>query len=237
MKTIKTIKTCCALIGAAALLTASPTFANLTGTVTLCNAGGNANQGGWFQAVTSDNGTFYTFCLSIPTAFNLGHSYYYDISSTIVANGVGAPPAAPDYVTFGTAYLYSQFLAGNAAYSNINAVQATIWYLQGNLTKNGNGTGGIGFYDPENHQNLFNLVNPILVSLEGYVDLSQLMANGNGAFNVSVMNLYSDPDGSKFAQPQLYSPVPEPSTIVAGALLLLPFGVSTLRIMRKNKVQ
>jgi hypothetical protein len=31
--------------------------------------------------------------------------------------------------------------------------------------------------------------------------------------------------------------VPEPSTVVAGALLLLPFGVSTLRILRKNKAQ
>lgn len=29
--------------------------------------------------------------------------------------------------------------------------------------------------------------------------------------------------------------VPEPSTIVAGALLLLPFGVSTVRILRKNR--
>jgi hypothetical protein len=29
--------------------------------------------------------------------------------------------------------------------------------------------------------------------------------------------------------------VPEPSTIVAGALLLLPFGISTVRILRKNK--
>ena len=30
-------------------------------------------------------------------------------------------------------------------------------------------------------------------------------------------------------------PVPEPTTMVAGALLLLPFGASTLRIMRKNR--
>lgn len=29
--------------------------------------------------------------------------------------------------------------------------------------------------------------------------------------------------------------IPEPSTVVAGALLLLPFGVSTLRILRKNR--
>jgi hypothetical protein len=30
-------------------------------------------------------------------------------------------------------------------------------------------------------------------------------------------------------------PVPEPTTMVAGALLLLPFGASTLRILRKNR--
>jgi hypothetical protein len=32
-----------------------------------------------------------------------------------------------------------------------------------------------------------------------------------------------------------HSVVPEPSTIVAGALLLLPFGVSTLRVLRKSR--
>jgi len=31
------------------------------------------------------------------------------------------------------------------------------------------------------------------------------------------------------------TPVPEPTTIVAGALLLLPFGASTIRFMRKNR--
>ena len=31
------------------------------------------------------------------------------------------------------------------------------------------------------------------------------------------------------------SAVPEPTTVVAGALLLLPFGMSTLRILRKSK--
>jgi hypothetical protein len=33
-----------------------------------------------------------------------------------------------------------------------------------------------------------------------------------------------------------YAPVPEASTIIAGALLLLPFGVSTLRILRKSRM-
>ena len=31
------------------------------------------------------------------------------------------------------------------------------------------------------------------------------------------------------------APVPEPTTVAAGALLLLPFGVSTLRKLRKNR--
>jgi hypothetical protein len=30
-------------------------------------------------------------------------------------------------------------------------------------------------------------------------------------------------------------PVPEPATIIAGALLLLPFGASTVRILRRNR--
>jgi hypothetical protein len=35
--------------------------------------------------------------------------------------------------------------------------------------------------------------------------------------------------------PEVIVPVPEPTTIVAGALLLLPFGASMVRIMRKKR--
>jgi len=35
---------------------------------------------------------------------------------------------------------------------------------------------------------------------------------------------------------QLFAAVPEPSTIVAGALLLLPFGASTIKILRRKRV-
>jgi hypothetical protein len=34
---------------------------------------------------------------------------------------------------------------------------------------------------------------------------------------------------------QSFHQVPEPTTVIAGALLLLPFGASTLRILRKNR--
>lgn len=35
--------------------------------------------------------------------------------------------------------------------------------------------------------------------------------------------------------PQIHNAVPEPTTMIAGALLLLPFGASTLRILRKAR--
>ena len=45
------------------------------------------------------------------------------------------------------------------------------------------------------------------------------------------------PSASPGAQGMLYdvTPVPEPTTLIAGALLLLPFGASTLRVLRKHR--
>jgi len=43
--------------------------------------------------------------------------------------------------------------------------------------------------------------------------------------------IYVNPNGSK-----LNPPVPEPTTMVAGVLLALPFGASTLRILRKKSI-
>ncbi len=43
------------------------------------------------------------------------------------------------------------------------------------------------------------------------------------------------PDCNPTPNPHNITSVPEPSTIVAGALLLLPFGISTVRILRKSK--
>jgi len=54
----------------------------------------------------------------------------------------------------------------------------------------------------------------------------------NGAYGVADMTL----DNPGQAQDQLVIVVPETSTVIAGALLLLPFGASTLRILRKNRV-
>jgi hypothetical protein len=61
----------------------------------------------------------------------------------------------------------------------------------------------------------------------------------DGAFGVYALNLYSgtyegDNSSTDWIQPQLCE-VPEPSTIIAGTLLIAPFGLSTFRVLRKNR--
>jgi hypothetical protein len=237
-KTEKNMKNLYAIIGMAGVLLTPSLYASLLYPVILTEVGGNDNGGGLFKAATP-NGNFDTFCLSIVTTFYPGSSYYAQGSTTIAAD---VPPIVPTYVTYGTAYMYSQFLLGNATYAGdlngntADAVQATIWYLQGLL----GGTGGM--VDPENGHDLSGYIDSILPGLKTATgkDLSGLVANGTGLFNVNVMNLYAYSDGTGISQPQLADPkyappVPEPTTIISGALLLLPFGASTLRILRKNR--
>jgi hypothetical protein len=68
------------------------------------------------------------------------------------------------------------------------------------------------------------LVVPPQTTLLVTKDLSFTILNGNGISHVSVSSVQ-----------QSFHQVPEPTTMIAGALLLLPFGASTLRILRKNR--
>ena len=46
----------------------------------------------------------------------------------------------------------------------------------------------------------------------------------------------SGTSGTTFTVSQIQLvPIPEPTTMIAGALLLLPFGASTLRMLRKTR--
>jgi hypothetical protein len=53
--------------------------------------------------------------------------------------------------------------------------------------------------------------------------------------NGSVTTLVADTENSDMNVQVFGTPVPEPTTMIAGALLLLPFGASTLRLLRKNR--
>jgi hypothetical protein len=226
MKTIKTIKTCCALIGAATLFATPNLFANITGTGT---ATVNYNYGDKLinVAATSSTGAdlgsfFYTFCLNSGVDVQTPGTYNYTISDSAIPGGPGNV-LAPDPISIGTAWLYSQFRAGTlSGYADTAAInsdlQAAIWWLEG---------------EAQGVNNYFVALAESALAL----DNTTIKGDANGAYDVVALTL-TDAQGN-YVQPLLgmVVPVPEPSTIVAGALLLLPFGVSTVRILRKNKLQ
>jgi hypothetical protein len=153
---------------------------------------------------------FQTFCIQTTVYFTPGATY-------------SASPG--DSIAIGTAWLYSQFAAGTLSgydytygggrVSTAGALQQAIWWLQG---------------QPEGVENSF------ITTAETALGLNDttILANANGAYGVDSLNL-SDSNGVA-AQDQLVIVVPEPTTVVAGALLLLPFGASALRILRKKQM-
>ena len=70
------------------------------------------------------------------------------------------------------------------------------------------------------------------VSSAGGLSPASFVANARGYFfEADIIG----PNG-KTGNVAAFGPVPEPTTFIAGALLLLPFGASTLRMLRKKQV-
>jgi hypothetical protein len=227
------------------LLGATSSFAAFT--TTLSNTAYNdwAEGGGEFKAVTTGasfvanydpkalNGNgFQTFCVNRDVNFTYGVAYNTTLSSHIPGNPLNE-------LSLGSAYLYSQFALGtltgydyattlDARRSDSKWLQRTLWALEGQYASSSVFTGSNPFYNT-------------LISVFSTIDAAK--ADALGAYGVKVMQLTSAQN--VIAQSQLVylgSPqpgvgvVPEPSTVVAGALLLLPFGVSTIRILRRKSL-
>jgi hypothetical protein len=260
---IMKLKACCALIGAS-LFTTPALFAQIVTTgnigtgsllITAPNYSTHGDQAGPYliQNLTVATGvnpasTFQTFCIGSQVNFYPGSTYNYQISDTVQpASGVGSP----GYVTWGTAYLYSQFLTGalgfggntttpastSAALQLNDALQVAIWTLQGQSLS------GIAFSGSVNTSDVNAFLADALnaASTAGVSDGS----DANGAFGIYALNMYS---GDTYAQPELVqvpgtrlppTPVPEPGTVFAGAfaglMLLAPIGRNMLGKMRKQR--
>jgi hypothetical protein len=220
---------------------------NITATAGASSApgGGTAYQfgnGGEFTAVTTTLGTFQTFCLEVNEDIGWGTgTYNYQINSGAV-NGGGDAHATDelpgpgylhpmDNISIGTAWLYSQFRAGNLNINSTTAagdLQDAIWYLEGETSSwTGDGYGGDGsaFLAAAAHGTSTSL--SIAEGTPG-----SIFNDSEGAYGVVALNLYTQ--SGDFAQDQL-AMVPEPTTMISGVLLLLPFGASTLRILRRNR--
>ncbi|MDR3412352.1 MAG: hypothetical protein P4L87_15670 [Formivibrio sp.] len=82
-----------------------------------------------------------------------------------------------------------------------------------------------------------------IYSIDGTVVYTDNTVDGSTGFSAMIMQAYNFGDPANFPNenPADYTaywsntPVPEPTTMVAGALLLLPFGASAVKILRKTK--
>lgn len=265
------LRTCCAFIGASLFLAPS-LFAQLattgvlgTGTVYITapnynggnGYGGNGDQAGPYQItnlkVTSGDRplstTFQTFCLGTEVDYYPGTTYGYQISDTVEPSGPfgSSGVGSPGYVTWGVAYLYSQFLAGDllntiggnspdvstgpTAEEDNDALQAAIWTLQGQTYN-----GIVQFGGTSNETLNASLVTQFLMDATNAAkadDISSVETNADGAFGVYALDMYNT-NTDTYVQPQLVELpcVPEPSTVMAGVLMLLPLGISTVRAVR-----
>lgn len=205
-------------IGLAAVIALPAMQADLAGTVLIQDAaGGNAGTGGPFMATIQTGGggvvgsPFRTFCLELNEYLTLGGTYNYSIGPDVEGGGVGGP--SPDPISAATAWLYVQYrgLSESAQQSEGASYQEAIWYLEEELDSV---TG-----------NALTLATTALTHNSGSA----------ADYGVVALNLYGGSSANAEGLNQsMIGIVPEPTTVLAGALLLIPFGLSAARMMRRN---
>jgi hypothetical protein len=243
-----------ALMGTIGMLFATNLYAAFDGSITLTQGSYSFSDGGEFTATTSglgNLGTFQTFCIELNETFQPGTSYKYIMNSGAVTGDTGddaynqKPVSGPiatsgafnmDNLSIGTAWLYSQFRANTLANydfgatathtQDAGALQDVFWYLEQEIsyTQLTNGFNGASGALSKTYLNQ---------AIAGTGTTTNTVFNdSNGKYGVIALNVYDTSGG--LHQDQL-AIVPEPTTIFAGALLLLPLGVGVLRILRKAR--
>ena len=237
------------LCAAAGLLCASNAFAGLT--VTLSQNAYSSGSGGEFNAVTTGGnfladyaaststavgaGTgFETFCIDASHYWYSGVTYNATLGSTTYA-GSG------NQISIGTCYLYSQFAAGTLnGYSYLTTgstrktsaglLQNTLWALEGEISSAGIFVVGNVFY------------NDLMSEFQNSITAAEANAGTNN-FGVAVLQLSCSGvigqsqlvETNSTSQSHSQTPIPEPSSVLAGALLLVPLGVQALRRLRNRQ--
>jgi hypothetical protein len=197
---------------------------------------------------------FWTMCLSPNGVLDL-HTHTYDletfsaanagINPTAWSNPAGAPLAGIENGNYLFDTFSGQLLAGGIGGQTATtlreqgaglalAVYDALYNSTGYGATAGMGTPSSGFYIPG-------------LSGDVLADYNADVAALNSAPSIPWANGYvlrPDPDAYGSGQdmillangiPQGGPPVPEPSTIISGLLMLLPFGACTLRVLRKRK--
>jgi hypothetical protein len=116
-----------------------------------------------------------------------------------------------------------------------SALQLAVWeclYDTGDITKGFNLSNG----EFRDYQGNSAAINQATAWINQYLVINPRTQTYSGTLLVPLTSRTGSVDC--YAQELLYNicPVPEPTTVVAGALLLLPFGMSTLRSLRKKNI-
>jgi hypothetical protein len=251
------MKNLCLVLCLAGMIAATNVYASFDGTVVLSQGANSFSDGGEFTAVTTGLGTFQTFCIELNQEFGPGNTYQYN-ENTGAVTGDGGVDATDlktglpmDNISIGTAWLYSQFRGGTLPnyfnsyrQQNAGALQDSIWYLENEITLSQLQNGFNGASASAAEAFVANAATQTGTTWNSNTGLGTVFNDSKGAYGVIALNLFNgaygqpvtSPNGTTYNlnQDQL-AIVPEPTTMVAGALLLLPFGASTLRILRKSR--
>jgi len=189
-------------------------------------AGGSlvpAFSGGVYAGIyneTVDGVYTHSFCIDVAHDVSVGEIFN-DYSYSALASAPATPAGPMGAATANNieklwAQYYTAAQADNTGVTAA-ALQVAIWEIEGNGLPLGNGNPGytVTESDGAGVSTLVATMLGALPSLTAKADLQAIVS----------------PDGQSYVVA-----VPEPTTIIAGALLLLPFGASTLRILRRNRM-
>jgi hypothetical protein len=169
------------------------------------------------------------------------------LTALFFQGAVGVTGVHTEFIPQGDKVFYNTdtaltLLADTTLPNTFFGVKADQWQYQVVSLTDGLGSAGLGFFKG-------NKVSKDGLVSTAYTPTDGLANDGDVIFENSIVIRLSGFSGSlndishvefrygtEMSDPSFNgTPVPEPTTMIAGALLLLPFGASTLRILRRNR--
>ena len=179
---------------------------------------GSSAYAGVYNLTVGGIGAVPSFCIDVAHGFDVGQTF--NGFSTVPLASAPNSPAGPMGASAANTIegLWGTYYTPGIGASDAAALQVAIWMA----VDGGNNPGSVPlvFGADATTQAAVTEANTMLGSISTYAQLYGLVgtATPNG-------------DSQSFVVP-----VPEPTTVIAGLLLLLPLGASTLRIIRRNRM-